>query len=230
MLDADRLTQPSRRSSALSTRLTRRQLLLGFVGSMFGLSALAACRSGKPTATASGQPAGTAHASSSSSSPTASSDQGARNASTVVVQHVVSAEVALIAAYDAAATAHPGLVPLIGALRAHHVEHLHAVDPTAPTPSPTAPTGPTAPTAAAPASSPLSGSAPAGSAPSSSAPTGSTASPPTATETLATLASLERAAAAARLDDMARSTGSLARLIASIGGCEASHVVALGAA
>jgi hypothetical protein len=220
MLDADRLTQPSRRSSALSTRLTRRQLLLGFVGSMFGLSALAACRSGKPTATASGQPAGTAHASSSSSSPTASSDQGARNASTVVVQHVVSAEVALIAAYDAAATAHPGLVPLIGALRAHHVEHLHAVDPTAPTPSPTAPTGPTAPTAAAPASSPLSGSAPAG----------STASPPTATETLATLASLERAAAAARLDDMARSTGSLARLIASIGGCEASHVVALGAA
>jgi hypothetical protein len=29
------------------------------------------------------------------------------------------------------------------------------------------------------------------------------------------------------LDDAAKSTGSLARLIASIGGCEASHVVAL---
>jgi hypothetical protein len=41
------------------------------------------------------------------------------------------------------------------------------------------------------------------------------------------LAGLERAAAAARLDDLAAAGGSLARLLASIGGCEASHAALL---
>jgi hypothetical protein len=37
------------------------------------------------------------------------------------------------------------------------------------------------------------------------------------------LAARERAAAAARIDDLMSADGSLARLLATIGGCEASH-------
>lgn len=96
-------------------------------------------------------------------------------------------------------------MPLIATLRGHHVQHLHALNPTTQVPTP----------ASTPATSaPVSGSA--------------LTSPPTAADTLTALALLETAAAAACLDDAARASGSLARLIASIGGCEASHVVVLG--
>jgi hypothetical protein len=44
------------------------------------------------------------------------------------------------------------------------------------------------------------------------------------------LADLERSAAAARLGDVVTTSGSLARLVASIGGCEAAHAALLSVA
>jgi hypothetical protein len=203
MLDAD---QPlAVKPEGASPLISRRQLLLGFAGSAFGVVTVAACRSGSGSAADAVKTTGSPPPSPSTRPLRSGAAPQPSPTAPAVVARVVGSEETLIAAYDAAAAAHPGLVPLIATLRGHHVQHLHALDPTTQVPGP----------ASAPSTSaPVSGSA--------------VSSPQTAADTLAGLASLETAAAAACLDEAAQASGSLARLIASIGGCEASHVVALG--
>jgi hypothetical protein len=137
----------------------------------------------------------------------------------LVAQQVAAAEQALLAAYDAVTVAHPELAGRLAPFRADHAAHLHGLVPGA-TPS-TRTSSNTAPSSAAPVSS----------APSSSASAGPpVSSPPASTAILHQLANLERSAAAARLQDVATTSGSLARLIASIGGCEAAHAALLSVA
>jgi hypothetical protein len=200
--------------------VTRRQLLrhsaITMAGSALGLTALAGCHHDTSAASRStSRPA-------LSTTPKASRTSTPSPAAPAAVGHVVAAERALLAAYDAAVTAHPGYAAPLAVLRHHHAQHLRALDPSVPTPTPT-------PTAAVVSSGPASAvvSAPESSAATASAATTPASSPPSVAETIAGLVTLERIAAAARLDDAATCTGSLARLIASIGGCEASHVVAL---
>ena len=203
--------EPSGRGPTITRRQLLRHSVIGVAGSALGLTVLTGCHHDTArTSAATPKPAAT-KTPKSSRTPTPSSVTPSS------VAHVVAAELALLAAYDAAAVAHPGYAAPLAVLRAHHLQHLHALDPTVPTPSPT-------PTAASstPASPAISGSPPV-----SSATASPVTSPPTAAETMAALATLERDAASARLDDAAKSTGSLARLIACIGGCEATHVVAL---
>jgi hypothetical protein len=64
-------------------------------------------------------------------------------------------------------------------------------------------------------------------APPSSASTSTALASPSASPVLDRLGSLEHDAAAARVDDVMSSSGSLARLVASIGGCEAAHAALL---
>lgn len=117
-----------------------------------------------------------------------------------VVARAAAAEKALLLAYDTAALAHPELAGVLTPLRADHAEHLRGLLPAAET------------------------SPPANKGVASSNPAASTAP---SDLVLAELASLERAAAAARLTDVAATGGSLARLLASIGGCEAAHAALL---
>ena len=130
-----------------------------------------------------------------------------------VAARVADAERDLLTAYDAAIGAHPELAPKLSPLRAEHAAHLVGVTPSAstatPTPSPSATPNVTAGSAtAAPAQPPASQQS-------------------AAAGVLAGLAALERGAAAARLADLGATSGSLARLIASIGGCEAAHAALL---
>lgn len=114
-----------------------------------------------------------------------------------ILDGAIRDEAGLIALYDAAIAAHPGLADRLRPLRDHHVRHLsvlkrHYVPGTA--------TGTTTP------------------APNTAA------SAPTRQPGLAALQSAERRAAAARADEVRRTTmPGLAQLLASIGACEAGH-------
>jgi hypothetical protein len=188
----------------------------------FGL--LAGCRSGKqqsaPTGTSpSATPATGAPPAPASTSPAPRPSSPLPtvlplSADQLVARRVAVAEEALLAAYDAAADAHPELAGRLAPFRADHAAHLHGLVPEAsqstPAPVSTAPSSPTSASAAS-ASAPLS-------------------SPPASTAILQQLAALERSAAAARIDDVATTSGSLARFIASIGGCEAAHAALLSVA
>ena len=189
--------------------MTRRTLLR--LGAAAGLSALAGCRPNAGSATASPPPA---------ESPSAGTARPEAVAA-ALAQRGADAERSLISAYDEAITGHPELAALLVPLRADHVAHLAGLVPGA-TPNPGSSTAPgSAPASAArpaPGSASVLGSAPAGSA----APE----------QVTARLADLERTAAAARVDDLMTTpdgAGSLARLLASIGGCEASHAALLAA-
>jgi hypothetical protein len=114
-----------------------------------------------------------------------------------VVERAATAERALLQAYDTAALARPDLAGALAPLRADHAAHLHGLLPDA--------------IASPPA---IASSDPAASTSPSDA-------------VMAQLATLEGAAAAARLTDVAATGGSLARLLASIGGCEAAHAALL---
>jgi len=135
----------------------------------------------------------------------------------LVAQRVARAEQELLAAYDAVAVAHPELTGRLAPFRADHVAHLEGLVPGA-TPS----------TAAPPSVAPSSGSA------SSVLPAGAASTPPSSpaasTAILRGLADLERAAAQARINDVVTTSGSLARFVASIGGCEAAHAALLSVA
>jgi len=135
----------------------------------------------------------------------------------LVAQRVAAAEQALLAAYDAVAVAHPELAGRLAPFRADHAAHLQGLVPGA-TPS-------TAPNAA-PSNTALASSTPSSTAVASPP----LLSPPVSTAILHNLADLERTAAATRLRDVAATSGSLARLIASIGGCEAAHAALLSVA
>jgi hypothetical protein len=125
-----------------------------------------------------------------------------------VVARVAAAETALLSAYDAAIAAFPALAPALSPLRTDHARHLAAVRPDAPT-----------------------ASASAASTPATSVPPGSTPASPTPTpaDAVRRLASLEAAAAGDRLADLSATPANLARLVASIGGCEAAHASLLRA-
>jgi hypothetical protein len=136
----------------------------------------------------------------------------------LVAQRVAVAEQALLAAYDAVTVTHPELAGRLAPFRADHAAHLEGLVPGA-TPSTTTPSN-VAPSSNTPSSSP----------PSSTASAPPLSSPPASTAILHQLADFERSAAAARLSDVATTSGSLARLIASIGGCEAAHAALLSVA
>jgi hypothetical protein len=193
------------------------------------LGLVAGCRSGKqrtaPTGpapsttppTPSPQPAATPAPTTASAS--AEPTITALSTDQLVARRVAAAEQALLAAYDAVAVAHPELAGRLAPFRADHAAHLQGLVPGA-TPSTTT-SATTAPSSTAPSST----------APSSTASAGPPlSSPPASTAILHQLADLERSAAAARLGDVATTSGSLARLIASIGGCEAAHAALLSVA
>jgi hypothetical protein len=203
---------------------------------LLGVAALgltAGCRSGKqrtaptspgpsttrpspsPQPAATSTPPTTASATSASPEPAVS----ALSPDQLVAQRVAVAEQALLAAYDAVTVAHPELAGRLAPFRADHAAHLQGLVPGA-TPSNTTPSN-TAPSSIAPSSSLPSTTASAGPP---------LSSPPASTAILHQLADLERSAAAARLGDVGTTSGSLARLVASIGGCEAAHAALLSVA
>jgi hypothetical protein len=204
---------------------------------LFGVAALglvAGCRSGKqrtaPAAPAasttppgrSPQPAATsvpAASTSASPKPTVS----ALSPDQLVAQRVAAAEQALLAAYDAVTLTHPELAGRLAPFRADHAAHLQGLVPGA---TPSTPPSNTTSSNTTPSSTPVASIPPSGTA--SAGPPLS--SPPVSTAVFHQLADLERDAAAARLGDVATTSGSLARLIASIGGCEAAHAALLSVA
>jgi hypothetical protein len=221
--------EPPLRSRSLIGRRSVLQLL-----GVGALGLVAGCRSGKqrtaPTSpgpsttppTPSPQPAATPAPTTASAS--AEPTITALSTDQLVARRVAAAEQALLAAYDAVAVAHPELAGRLTPFRADHAAHLQGLVPGA-TPSTTT-SATTAPSTTAPVST-----APVSSAPSSTASAGPPlSSPPASTAILHQLADLERSAAAARLGDVATTSGSLARLIASIGGCEAAHAALLSVA
>ena len=221
-----------------SRPLIGRRSVLRLLG-VAALGLVASCRPGKQrTAPTSPGPATTRPAPSPQpATPTTASTAAASvqptvsplSADQLVAQRVALAEQALLGAYDAVTVAHPELAGRLAPFRADHVAHLRGLVPGA-TPSTTAPPN-TAPSSSAPSSSAPSSSAASSSAPASSAPASPPlSSPPASTVILRQLADLERSAAAARLGDVVTTSGSLARLVASIGGCEAAHAALLSVA
>jgi hypothetical protein len=128
------------------------------------------------------------------------------SAANAAVERAAAAERTLLAAYDSAIRDFPDLLARLGPLRADHAAHLQGLIPGAAIAAPDA-------TSSNPGSTPAASSA--------------LPDPAATLRTLRSLADLEQAAAAARLADMGTSAGSLARLIASIGGCEAAHAAML---
>ena len=206
--------------------MTRRTLLR--LGAVAGLSALAGCRPNAGSATASPPP---------TNGPSAGMARSA-DLTAALVRRGADAEQSLISAYDEAIAGHPELAALLVPLRADHVAHLTGLVPGA-TPSPSSGTATGSASGSLPGSAPgsalgsTSGSAP-GSGSDSASDSGPAAAGSAAPEKVtARLADLERAAAAARVDDLMTTpdgAGSLARVLASIGGCEASHAALLASA
>lgn len=198
-----------------SRPLVGRRSMLRLMG-VAALGLVASCRSGKQQA-APASPAATTTPPGGSPQPTArptppSAASGfttsaspkptvsAPSPDQLLAQRVAAAEQTLIAAYDATAVAHPELAGRLAPFRADHLSHLQGLVP-----------GSVADASPYPTNTPLLSS-------------------PTPAEIFQSLADLERTAAAARLGDVATTTGSLARLIASIGGCEAAHAALLSVA
>lgn len=212
------------------TRLTRREALRLFAGSVISIGALTGCRPSSRR----GQSSSARESSSDAENATGPAKTAGATAVTdkrrdAVVARVAANERALLAAYDDAIARFPGLAAKLTPLRADHARHLDGITPGAstsasPSPSPTpAPAPPSGTNAAA-----RSSKAPASQAATTHGSPSSASSPATA-EALALLAALEHSAAAARLDDLSGTPGSLARLVASIGGSEAAHETLLKA-
>jgi hypothetical protein len=113
---------------------------------------------------------------------------------------VAAAERDLVALYAAASAQHPQLAARLGPIAAEHEAHLQAVVAAAPSPSPSASPTTTVPPSPAPA---------------------------TLAAALAQLATAERTAATARVQDTRTASAPLARLLAGIGAAEAVHVALL---
>lgn len=202
----------------VTRRSALRLLALGVVG------AAAGCRGHQPqagSATTAPGPSRTAVPPSATGAPTGTVAPAPASPTTdPTAQAAARNEHTLIAAYDDVMRTHPDLASALRGPRADHAAHLKALDPAAvlsppPVPSSAAPSSPlVTPAASTP---PASGSVP---------PTTPAASPSTAA-VLAELTDLESRAAAARLDDMATASGTLAAVLASIGGCEAAHAATL---
>ncbi|HEY0870779.1 MAG TPA: hypothetical protein VGD55_10310 [Acidothermaceae bacterium] len=207
--------------------LTRRTVLRMFAVAAVGL--LAGCRSTKRPAAAPApvsSPAPQATSSSAIATPTLT-PQPTLSPDELLAKRVASAEAELVAAYDSAASQHPELASLLAPFRADHAAHADALVPgSASPPPPSPPPSSTPPSSTLPSSTPSSTASPSGSPPSGSP---SSISPPP-NPVLTHLADAEHSAAAARIDDLAATTGSLASLLASIGGCEAAHAALLATA
>jgi hypothetical protein len=119
----------------------------------------------------------------------------------VVRQRVLASKWALLDRYTATLERHPGLQARLDPLMAEHRTHLSALN-------------------AAPSGTPAPGS------PASPAPE----VPATEHAALWALAAAERRAADGRVTDVLAATPRLARVLASIGGCEAGHAELLGGA
>lgn len=121
----------------------------------------------------------------------------------------VEREQALLAAYDTAALAAPGLAPKLAAVRAEHAAHLDALEAADPAPAPTGSPSPS----------------PSGSVePSAPAPPPAPADPATV---LAGLVALEADAATAHGAAAVTASRELAAVLATLAASEASHGVAL---
>ncbi|MGH7621320.1 MAG: hypothetical protein ACREMU_03185, partial [Gemmatimonadaceae bacterium] len=207
---------------------SRREVLSLVAGSVISIGALAGCRPSTRNGQATKIGAPTDASTATAGGPSAPAVDARRDG---VVARAAANERALIAAYDAALTnsASSALAAKLRALREDHARHLDGLVPGAsasltPTPTP-------APAASSPATSSPATSSPATSSPATAVARSSralsasraAASSPSHATALAHLANLEHAAAAARLDDLAGTPGSLARLVASIGACEAAH-------
>ncbi len=216
-----------------SRPLVGRRSVLRLLG-VAALGVVAGCRSGTQRAAPAGPGTATTSpihspqpgATSTLPSTTSSSPKPAASALSpeqLDAQRIAAAEQDLLAAYDAITVAHPELAGRLATFRADHVAHLQALVPGA------TPSGP--PPSTTPASTASASTSPSSTSPSSTASAGPPlSSPPASSAILHQLADLERAAAAARLSDVATTSGSLARLIASIGGCEAAHAALLSVA
>jgi hypothetical protein len=192
-----------------SRPLVGRRSVLRLLG-VAALGLVAGCRSGKhQTAPAIPSPSRTKPSPSqrpaATSAPAPASPSPEPTASPLspdqlLAQRVAAAEQVLIAAYDATGFAHPELAGRLAPFRADHLAHLQGLVP-----------------GSLPNASPYPTDTP-------------LLSSPTATEIFQSLANVEQTAAAARLGDVATTSGSLARLLASIGGCEAAHAALLSVA
>lgn len=179
--------------------MSRRAALRLLAGAALG--ALSGCRPVNRASRAGPSASGSERTEHSAQPPPATRDAG-----NVVVERAAAAERVLLAAYDRAAADFPDLLTRLAPLRADHAAHLHGLIPDAVIATPVATSPDLAPSSAAS----VAGSA-----------------LPDPAATVRGLADLEKAAAAARLADVGASAGSLARLIASIGGCEAAHAAQL---
>lgn len=206
--------------------LTRRTVLRALGVAAMGL--VAGCRSAKRGAAPASGSSPAPNSPTPSTTPTAAAPP-TLSPDELLAKQVSIAETELVAAYDAAASQHPELASLLAPFRADHAAHADALVPGAANPPPPAPPPPSpAPSSALPSSTPLASASPSGGSPSGASPSlapPSSAQPPN--PIIAALAALESGAAAARVDDLATATGSLARLLASIGGCEAAHAALL---
>ncbi len=197
--------------------VSRRQLLAGAGGLLVG--GLTACdaSNGPSPVPGSSAPSPTPVP---TVSPTSTTDASLRSASAARVR-------TLLASYDGALTgrdaADPARTQLL-ALRADHAAHLQALTGEVPPPAPELFRATPAATASPRAGDPVRSGADPSTSPKAPAPP----LPPAAVPVTALLAA-ERLAEAGNAGDVAAASGPLARLLASVAACEASHEVALGA-
>ncbi len=203
----------------VSRRTALRLLIVGALG------LLTACRPTRSPAATATSGSTTAPAATGPPTPSVHGSPAAPTKAELAVKRAAAAEQALLLAYDTAVGQHPELADRLAPVRADHAAHLVALTPGAPTASASASASPSvSPGLAEPTSPGSSGPPPVGSS------TNASSAASDQLVVLAGLVSLERQAAAARLDDLAATSGSLAMVLASIGGCEAAHAALLAPA
>nr|WP_189182446.1 hypothetical protein [Microbispora rosea] len=149
--------------------------------------------------------AGLAVAGCSSSSPEPAATPAPPDPQTVLLTALIADKERLVSLYGRAVAALPGRAAALEPFRQRHTAHLEALRALLPPRSGTVPASP----------------APPGSPPASPSPSASAVS-------VGDLRNAERRAASARPAQMATASPALSQLLASIGACEAVHVVALG--
>ncbi|WP_143737800.1 hypothetical protein [Microbispora sp. GKU 823] len=127
---------------------------------------------------------------------------------TVLLTSLIAGKEQLVSLYGRAVAALPGRAAALEPFRQRHAAHLQALRALLPAGSGT-------------------GTFPANSAPPPASPSGSPSESPSAVS-VGALRDAERRAASARPAQMATASPALSQLLASIGACEAVHVVALG--
>ncbi|MEU7879753.1 hypothetical protein [Microbispora bryophytorum] len=151
-----------------------------------------------------------------SSAPSKPASPASPDPQTVLLTSLIAGKEHLVSLYGRAAAALPGRAAALEPFRRRHVAHLQALRALLPAGNGTG----TSPASPAPPNAPASASP---SAPPSVSPSES----PSAVS-VGALRDAERRAASARPAQMATASPALSQLLASIGACEAVHVVALG--